>query len=107
MTDTILLELIHICPHLHTLWLPEETDITDIGILALSEHCPQLRQLEINACHKVTETAVLQLLQRCRKLTKLEVSTTSLSEKTWAQLDSNTQKSVSRGEKSYSDMEDM
>ena len=106
-TDTALIELIHICPHLHTLWLPEETDITDIGILALSEHCPQLQQLEINACHKVTETAVLQLLQRCRKLTKLEVSTSSLSEKTWALLDSNKQKFVSRGEKTYSDLEDM
>ena len=42
LTDTILIKLIHACPHLHTLYLPHETDITNIGILALSEHCPQV-----------------------------------------------------------------
>ena len=96
-TDTTLLELIHACPHLHTLDLPYETAITVIGILALSgELCPQLQVLSIHRCHKVTEVAVLQLLQRCRKLTRLEVSSSSLSEETWTQLDRNTQKRVSR-----------
>ena len=96
--DTALIELIHACPHLHTLDLTCESDITDIGILALSEHCTQLQVLDISKCHKVTEAAVLQLLQRCRKLTSLEVSSSSLSEETWTQLelDSSTQKRVSR-----------
>ena len=96
ITDAVLIELIHACPHLHTLDLPYETDITDISILALSEHCPELQCLEIYACIQVTETAVLQLLQCCRKLTRLEVSSSSLSEETWTQLDKNTQKRVSR-----------
>ena len=87
LTDTALIELIHACPHLHTLYLPYETYITDIGILALSEHCPQLQWLNIRRCTQVTEVAVLQLLQRCRKLTTLEVSNSSLSEETWTQLD--------------------
>ena len=47
LTDTILIELIHARPHLHTLWLPYVTSITGIGILALSEHCRQLQCLEI------------------------------------------------------------
>ena len=94
--DTTLIELIHACPQIHTLYLPFETDITDIGILALSEHCPQLQRLAINKCNKVTETAVLQLMQRCRKLTRLYVSNSSLSEETWTQLDKNTQKRVIR-----------
>ena len=96
ITDTALIELIHACPHLHKLYLPKETDITDIGILALSEHCQQLKQLVLSKCNKVTETAVLQLLQRCRKLTRLDLSRSSLSEETWTQLDSNTQKRVNR-----------
>ena len=96
ITDTTLIELMHACPHLHTLELPVETDITDIGILVLSEHCPHLQRLEIGRCPKVTEAAVLQLLQRCHKLTRLEVSSSSLSEETWTQLDKNTQKRVSR-----------
>ena len=95
-TDTTLIELIHACPHLHSLRLPYETDITDIGILALSEHCQQLQCLKVRNGKQVTEAAVLQLLQRCRKLTSLEVSNSSLSEETWAQLDKNTQKRVSR-----------
>ena len=95
ITDTVLIELIHVCPHLHTLYLPYETDITNIGILALSERCPQLQWLNIENCTQVTEAAVLQLLQCCRKLTRLEVSSSSLSEETWTQLDSNTQKRVS------------
>ena len=96
ITNTTLVELIHACPHLHTLDLPCETDITDIGILALSEHCPQLQVLLIYKYHKVTETAVLHLLQRCRKLTSLWISSSSLSEETWTQLDHNTKKGVSR-----------
>ena len=96
LTDTILIELIHTCPQLHTFYLPDETDITDISILALSEHCPQLFLLDIRQCHKVTEAAVLQLLQRCRKLTRLWVSSRSLSKETLTKLDSNTQKIVSR-----------
>ena len=96
ITDTILTELIHACPHLHTLDLSYETTITDIGILALSELCPQLQRLNINYCTQVTEAAVLQLLQRCRKLTRMEVSRSSLSEETWTQLDKNTQKRVRR-----------
>ena len=96
ITDTALIELIHACPHLHTLCLPFATDITDIGILALSEHCHQLQRLVIQKCEQVTEVAVLQLLQRCRKLTTLEAARSSLSEETWTQLDSNTQKRVSR-----------
>ena len=95
ITDTVLIELIHVCPHLHTLYLPYETDITNIGILALSERCPQLQWLNIENCTQVTEAAVLQLLQCCRKLTRLEVSSSSLSEETWTQLDKNTQKRVS------------
>ena len=95
-TDTTLIELIHACPHLHTLDLLNEPNITDIGILALSEHCTQLQWLSMSKCHKVTEAAVLQLLQRCRKLTRLEVSSSSLSEETWTQLDKNTQKRVRR-----------
>ena len=95
ITDTTLIELIHACPHLHTLDVPYETDITDIGILTLSEHCPQLQLFSLKRCHKVTEVAVLQLLQRCHKLTRLEVSSSSLSEETWTQLDRNTQKRVS------------
>ena len=95
-TDTTLIELIHACPYLHTLYLPYETDITDIGILALSEHCPQLQVLTIYKCQKVTETSVLQLLQRCCKLTRLEISSSVLSEETWTQLDRSTQKRVSR-----------
>ena len=95
VSDTTLIELIHACPHLHTLYLPYETAITNIGILALSEHCPQLQWLNIEYCTQVTEAAVLQLLQRCRKLTRLEVSSSSLSEETWTQLDSNAQKRVS------------
>ena len=94
-TDTTLIELIHACPHLHTLWLPNETDITDIGILALSQHCPQLQWLNVSDCKKVKEAAVLQLIQRCRKLTTLYVSSSSLSKETWTQLDKNTQKRVS------------
>ena len=35
-TDTALIELIHACPHLHTLYLPYETDITNTDILAFS-----------------------------------------------------------------------
>ena len=96
ITNTALIELIHVCPHLHTLRLPYETAITDIGILALSEHCPQLQELTINICYKVTEAAVLHLLQCCNKLTTLYVSSSSLSKVTWAQLDKNTQKRVSR-----------
>ena len=96
ITDTILIELIHACPHLHTLWLPYETAITEIGILTISEHCPQLQWLDITHCKQVTEAAVLQLLQRCCKLTRLEVSSSSLSKETWTQLDINTQKRVSR-----------
>ena len=96
ISDTTLIELIHVCPHLHTLRLPYETDITDIGILALSEHCSQLQCLEVTNCKQLTEAAVLQLLQRCRKLTRLEVSNSSLSEETWTQLDKNIQKRVRR-----------
>ena len=96
ITDILLIELIHACPHLHTLELPVETDITDIGIIALSEHCPQLQWLSMSKCHKVTEAAVLQLLQRCHNLIRLVVSSSSLSEETWTQLDKNTQKRVSR-----------
>ena len=95
-TDIALIKLIHACPHLHTLRLPNETNITDTGILALSEHCPQLQRLDIDICYKVTEAAVLQLLQRCRKLTRLEVSSSIMSEETWTLLDKNTQKRVSR-----------
>ena len=42
LMDFALIELIHACPHLHTLTLPYETNITDTSILALSENCPQL-----------------------------------------------------------------
>ena len=96
LTDTMLIELIHACPHLHTLCLPYVTTITDISILALSEHCTQLQCLEIKNSTQVTEVAVLQLLQSCRKLTRLDVSISSLSEETWTQLDKNTQTRVSR-----------
>ena len=96
ITDTVLIELIHACPHLRTLYLLNKFTITDISILALSENCPQLHWLEISRCHKVTEAAVLQLLQRCHNLTRLEISSSSLSEETWTQLDKNTQKRVSR-----------
>ena len=78
-TDTVLIELIHACPHLHTLYLPYETDITDIGILALSKHCPHMQALSIRKCQKISEAAVLQLLQRCRRLKCLYVSMLSLS----------------------------
>ena len=61
-TDTALIELIHACPHLHTLRLPYETAITDIGMLALSEYCPQLQCLYIGKCKQVTDAAVIQLL---------------------------------------------
>ena len=94
LTDATLIEFVRACPHLHTLHLLYETDITDIGILALSEHCLQLQELNIS-CH-ITEVTVLQLLQRCRKLTRLVVSRNSLSKETWAQLDRNTQKRVIR-----------
>ena len=94
--DTTLIELIQASPHLHRLYLPYETAITDIGILALSEDCQQLQELSISKCYKVTEVAVLQLLQRCRKLIRLYVSNSSLSEETWTQLDKNTQKRVRR-----------
>ena len=97
-TDTTLIELVHACPHLHTLYLSYETEITDIGILALSEHCPQLQELDMHNSKTITETAVLQLLQRCHKLTRLYVSSSSLSEETWTQLDKNTQKRVNRSE---------
>ena len=93
-TDTALIELIHACPHLHTLYLPYETDITNTDILALSEHCTQLQWLDISNCKQVTEAAVLQLLQCCHKLTRLYVSRSSLSEETWTQLDRNTQQRV-------------
>ena len=96
ISNTALIELIHACPHLHTLRLPFEKTITDIGILALSEHCPQLQYLSIGNCKQVTEAAVLQLLQCCHKLTRLEVSRSSLSKETWTQLDKNTQKRVRR-----------
>ena len=86
LTDTILIELIHACPHLHTLDISYETDITNIGILALSEHCPQLHQLKIIFCHKITETAILQLLQHCRQLKCLSVSKSSLSVETAAEV---------------------
>ena len=94
ITDTALIELIHACPHIHTLCLPNSHTITDTGILALSEHCPQLQELDIYNCHEVTEAAVLLLLQRCHKLNKLLISSRSLSKETWAQLDKNTQKRV-------------
>ena len=93
-TDIALIELLHACPNLHTLDLPNETNITDIGILALSEHCAKLQCLIIYSSPQVTEAAVLQLLQRCRKLTTLEVSRSSLSKETWTQLDRNTPKRV-------------
>ena len=96
ITDTTLIELIHACPHLHTLRLPYETDITDIGILALSDHCPQLQCLEVRNCEQITEIAVQQLLKHCHKLARLDVSSRSLSEETWTQLDKNTEKRVSR-----------
>ena len=96
ITDTILIELIHACPHLHTLNLPHEKNITDISILAISEYCHHLRFIGIKRCNNVTEPVILQLLQRCRKLTALYVSSSSLSEETWTQLDKNTQKRVSR-----------
>ena len=96
LADTALIELIHACPHLHTLCLSDSRNITDIGILALSEHCPQLQELDIYNCHEVTEAAVLQLLQRCHKLHKLLISSRSLSKETWTQLDKNTQKRVRR-----------
>ena len=96
ISDTTLIELIHACLHLHTLYIPFKNAITDTGIITLSEHCPQLQRLTVNRCHNVTEAAVLQLLQRCHKLTRLEVSSSSLSEETWTQLDRNTQKRVSR-----------
>ena len=86
LTDTILIELIHACPHIHTLDISYETDITDIGILALSEHYPQLHQLEIIFCHKITEAAILQLLQHCRQLQFLSVSKSSLSVETAAEV---------------------
>ena len=92
-TDATLIELIHACPHIHTLRLSNGTNITDIGILALSEHCTQLQCLNIGNCTQVTEAAVLQLLQRYRKLT-MRVSCSSLSEETWTQLDKNIQKRV-------------
>ena len=95
-TDTALIELIHACPHLHTLKLPFETDITHVGIIALSEHCPQLQWLDVRYCIQVTEAAVLQLLQRCHKLSSLHVSGGSLSKETWTQLDKNKQNRVSR-----------
>ena len=94
-TDTILIELIHTCPHLHRFMLPYETNITDTGILALSDHCPALDVLFINKCQKISEAAVLQLLKRCHNL-RLNVSSSSLSEKTWTQLDKNIQKRVRR-----------
>ena len=96
LTDTVLIELIHACPHLHTLYLPNEINISDIVILALSEHCPQLQFLVIRNSTQVTERAVLHLLQCCHKLTRLGLSSSSLSEETWTQLDKNTQKRVSR-----------
>ena len=96
-TDTALIELLHACPHIHTLYFSNFCNITDIGILALSEHCPQLQELDIVNCSQVSEAAALQLLQRCHKLTILVVSSSSLSEETWTQLDSNTQKRVIRG----------
>ena len=96
LTDTLLIELIHACPHLHTLRLPHDTNITDRGILTLSQHCTQLQSLDIRRCDKVTEAAVLQLLQRCRKVTGLYISSSSLSEETWTQLDNNIKKRVSR-----------
>ena len=89
-TDNILIELIHTCPHLHRFMLPYETNITDTGILALSEHCPALDFLLINKCQKISEAAVLQLLKRCHEL-RLDVSYSSLSEKTWIQLDKDIQ----------------
>ena len=96
LSDTLLIDLIHSCPHIHTLRLTYETDITDVGILILSEHCPQLQYLDICDGFKITETAILQLLQRCHKLIKLVVSISSLSEETLTQLDKNTQKRVRR-----------
>ena len=101
LTDTALIELIHSCPHLHTIIFlsgMNVTDITDVGVLALSECCPQLQTLHISKYKLITEVAVLQLLQCCRKLTALEVSSSSLSEETWTQLDKNTQKRVIRCE---------
>ena len=96
ITDTVLIELIHVCSHIHTLRLPNERNFTDIGILALSENCPQLQWLNVRISKQVTEAAVIQLLHRCHKLTRLEVSSSSLSEETWTQLDKNTQKRVIR-----------
>ena len=98
ITDIALIELIHACPLLRSLCLPYATNITDTDMLTLSEKCPQLQELEVFRSHNVTEAAVLQLLQRCRKLTSMAVSTSSLSEDTWTQLDSNTQKRVIRSE---------
>ena len=72
ITNNILIELIHACPHLHSFNLPYEYAITDIGILALSVHCPEMQMLDISKCFNVTEAAVLQLLQHCRKLTRLK-----------------------------------
>ena len=43
MTDTTLIELIHACPHLHTLCLSTNTAITETCILALSEQYSQLK----------------------------------------------------------------
>ena len=74
-TDTALIELIHASPHLHTLYLPYETAITNIGILALSEHCPQLQHLDIGYCTLITDTSILALSKRCRRLTYLNIGT--------------------------------
>ena len=95
-TDTALIQLIHACPHIHTLCLSDEPDITDTAMLALSNHNTTKKWLCITGSMKVTEAAVLQLLQCCLKLTRLDVSSSSLSEETWAQLDKNTQKQVIR-----------
>ena len=95
-TDTALIQLIHACPHIHTLCLSDEPDITDTAMLALSNHNTTKKWLCITGSMKVTEAAVLQLLQCCLKLTRLDVSSSSLSEETWAQLDKNIQKRVRR-----------
>ena len=97
ITDTILIKLIHACPHLHTLELSHETTITDMGILALSDHCQGIQRLLIDNCHKVTETAILQLLQSCHQLTRLNAPSSSLPEKSWRRLDRNFQRRVTLG----------
>ena len=73
VSDAVLVELAHSCPHLQKVTLHCSSEVTEEGVLTLAVHCRQLREIYIPET-KVSEETVRQLAQHCRRLTKLIMS---------------------------------